>query len=267
MKVRRIISFLLTYMLITACEESIDHPLSTYDTGLIAVEGILTNENKNHLILLTHPYKTLNGNPEPATGALLTLSDENESFVLTETPLGSGVYYTPVMRAVLGKVYTLSISYQNKEYVAQDSAVPVEPLQALRYEKEKDQYALVLEPVGQDPNFISHTITWKHTSACMADAACEGDVLYYDLKTIDVNEIYKPEKEKFYFPSHSVIIRRKYSVSPAYKSFLRSLLSETEWKGGLFDIERADVPTNLSVGAIGFFAVSTVISDTTIVVQ
>jgi hypothetical protein len=45
------------------------------------------------------------------------------------------------------------------------------------------------------------------------------------------------------------------------------VLSETEWRGGAFDVQRENVPTNLSKGAIGFFAVSTVLSDTTIITE
>ena len=101
----------------------------------------------------------------------------------------------------------------------------------------------------------------------MAGAVCEGEIVYYDLKTIDVNEIYKPGKEDFNFPLNTIVIRTKYSVSPSYKAFLRAVLSETEWRGGVFDVQRADVPTNLSQGAIGFFAVSTVVSDTTVIVE
>jgi hypothetical protein len=91
-------------------------------------------------------------------------------------------------------------------------------------------------------------------------------VVFYDLKTIDVNEIYKPAKSDFKFPLNSIVVRKKYSISPAYKIFLRSVLSETEWRGGVFDVQRADATTNLSAGAIGFFAVSTVVSDSTLIV-
>jgi hypothetical protein len=91
--------------------------------------------------------------------------------------------------------------------------------------------------------------------------------VYYDLKAIDVSEIYKPGKADFNFPLNTIVIRKRYSVSPSYKAFLRAVLSETEWRGGVFDAQRADVPTNLSQGAIGFFAVSTVVSDTTIIVE
>jgi hypothetical protein len=135
----------------------------------------------------------------------------------------------------------------------------------LKYQVNGSGYQLTPEPEGEDPNYVEHRISWQNTSACVANTACEGRVVFYDLKTIDVNELFKPEKEAFYFPKQATVLRRKYSVSPAYRNFLRSMLSETQWRGGVFDIQHANVATNLSKGAIGFFAVCSVVSDSTVV--
>jgi hypothetical protein len=94
---------------------------------------------------------------------------------------------------------------------------------------------------------------------------CDSRVVFYDLKTVDVHEAFKPDQEVVYFPRNSIVIRRKYSVSPRYKGFLRSMLSETRWRGGAFDVQRENVSTNLSAGAVGFFAVCSVVADTTVV--
>ncbi|HET9486424.1 MAG TPA: DUF4249 family protein [Chryseosolibacter sp.] len=260
----RLAKHLMFILLFVGCEEKTDVPLAPEDTGLLVVEGVLTNENKNHLVKLTLPYGQPNGSAKPATGASVFIVLDTV-YSLTEFPAGSGRYYTPVGRAVAGKMYTLVIQYNGKQYRAQDGAVPVEPMQELKYRENAEGYSLILNPDGADPNYIQHFITWRHTSACSASGACEGGIVYYDLKTIDVNEIYKPEKAPFHFPRQSIVIRKKYSVSPAYRSFLRSMLSETEWRGGVFDVQRSNVTTNLTDGAVGFFAVCSVVSDTTIV--
>jgi hypothetical protein len=266
MKIRTILLTLLA--LLTACEERLDFPLLSEDKTLLAVEGVLTNENISHTIALTLPYKMMNNKATPVSGALVQIREGNSViYTLTETPAGSGNYVTPVFRAVFGTSYTLRIQYQGKEYFAQDSSVPVEPLPPLDYFKVNDQYALSLNESGQNANYIDHNVDWKTTSACLPGVSCEGRIVYYDLKTIDVNEIYKPGKTEFLFPVNSTIIRKKYAVSSAYRLFLRSALSETEWRGGLFDVERANATTNLSTGAIGFFAVTSVVSDTTLVVE
>jgi hypothetical protein len=247
------------------CEERIDPPASSGNTNLIVVEGILTNEKIMHKVKLTKPYLNQNEIGTAVTGATVTLMEDNVTYNLTETPVGSGEYFTPELRAVTGKSYTLIISYDGKEYTAQDSPVPVEPLAPIRYYSSKGKYLLEFNESGQDPNFIEYNVNWKNTSECIPDSPCEGKLVYYDLKNVDVNELYKPDKENFYFPANAVIIRKKYSVSDSYKTFLRSMLTETEWRGGLFDVQRADVTTNLSKGAVGFFAVSTVVADTTVV--
>ena len=263
----RSILLLFMYLLVIACEEAIDLPLQSIELDILVVEGIVTNEKINHRIKLSHPYISQSKKSVPATGAMVSITNGVDSVSLTEFPTGSGEYYTPKVRAVFGETYTLLIRYNGKEYLAKDSAVPVGPMQVLEYSKVGDLYTLNFHESGQDPYFIDHTITWKNTASCIIGSSCEGRIVFYDLKTIDVNEIFKPEKQKFNFPVNSIVIRKKYSVSAAYQTFLRSVLSETEWRGGVFDVQRANATTNLSYGAIGFFAVSTVVTDTTIVVK
>lgn len=261
----RLKQFLLILLTITACEEKAPLPRDTTDTGLLVVEGVLTNENKNHLIKITRPHQEINATPQPVSGATLWVTDQVEIYSLTESPIGSGMYYTPVMRAVSGRTYSLNIEFDGKPYSASDSAVPVQPLRGLKYRENESGYQLTPEPEGEDPNYVEHLISWENTPSCDGEASCSARVIFYDLKTIDVNELFKPEKGAFYFPEQSLVVRRKYSTSDQYRAFLRSMLSETEWRGGVFDIQRDNVPTNLSEGAIGFFAVCSVVSDSTIV--
>jgi hypothetical protein len=256
---------LLFVSLLFACEEKIDLEIVSENTGLVVVEGMLTNERKSHLVRLTLPYQQQNTAPAPASGATVRVIEDNVVYALNEEPIGSGLYHTPQMRAVVGSKYILSIQYEGKAYFAEDSAVPVQPLQSLSYIQDNAGYSLSLTPSGVDPNYIEHAVNWASTSTCVATTDCETKIMFYDLKTVDVNELFKPSKEEFHFPKQSSIVRRKYSISTAYREFLRAMLSETEWRGGVFDVQRADVPTNLSKGAIGFFAVCSVVSDSTIV--
>jgi len=251
-----------------ACEERIDAPLQIRNTNLVVVEGVLTNENKAHSIKLTLPYQTINGKSAAASGATVKIYEGTlNNYPLIETPVGSGEYHTPPFSAVFGSIYTLLIQYQGNQYLAQDSSIPVEPLSTLDYQKVNDRYKLVFNASGDLANYIDYSIYWQTTPECLPANPCEGRLVFYDLKTIDVNEIFKPAKEDFSFPVNSVVIRKKYSVSPAYRAFLRSVLSETEWRGGLFDVDRANATTNLSAGAAGFFAVTTVLTDTTAIVE
>lgn len=265
MKVSKTLYGIFAWLCIAACEETVNVPSESEQTDLIVVEAILTNEPINHRVKLSLPYQSQNEDPIPVTGAAVTVIEQNTIYTLTEFPTGSGEYYTPVMRAVTGRRYGLVVNYKGKQYYAYDSPPPVEPLSPIKIEKADQQFTIRYSDSGQDPNFINYDISWANTEACSAAASCEGKIVYYDLKTIDVNEVYKPKQEEFKFPRHSVIIRKKYSVSPVYKAFLRTMLSETRWRGGVFDVQQENTATNLSKGATGFFAVSSVVSDTTIV--
>ena len=262
---RRLSVFLIGLLMFISCEEKVELSLETKNTELLIVEGTVTNENKNHLVKLSLPYANQNGESESATGASVYLFEDSTAVALTEFPQGSGNYYTPVLRGLFGKLYTLVIQYKGKVFFAQDSPVPVQPMNELSYRETTNGFTLNLNPQDGDPNYVDHTISWRHTPECAGGNFCDGRVVFYDLKTIDVHQVFKPDQEVVYFPRNSIVIRRKYSISPRYKAFLRSMLSETQWRGGVFDVQRENVITNLSPGAAGFFAVCSVVADTTLV--
>ncbi len=254
----------------SACEERIDDVINTKESNLIVVEGLLTNQRMSHKIRLSRPYKVQNQSVSAVSGASVSITD-NESglFLLNEVPLGSGEYYTDSIRAVFGKIYTLHIDINGTEYTASDSPPTGQQLEPISYSKNEsdDLYHLNLFNSGSLPNYIDYDINWENTNQCNPANGCKGRIIYYDLKNIDVQEFYAPDKVGYFFPIGSTIIRNRHAVSEKYQTFLRSLLSETEWRGGVFDLQRDNIPTNLSEGAIGFFAVTTVVSDTTVVVE
>lgn len=264
---KRIIYIILPTMLIFArCEEKTDFDLSNDGLQTLVVEGVITNELSYQMIRLSLPHVVQNGEPVPATGATVSISDGSSLTTLAEQPAGSGEYYTlQPFRALFAQTYRLDIDYNGKHYAAEDAAEPVEALTPFQYDQhigENDTlYSIHFPDEGNEPSYTEYTIDWSNSADCLT-GNCQAELIHYDLKTIDVHEIYKPNKEELLFPKESIIVRRKYSMSDSYRNFLRSVLSETEWRGGVFDIERANAPTNLSEGAIGFFAVSTVVSDT-----
>lgn len=252
--------------MLTGCEEQFNWPLNNSDTDLIVVEAVLTNENKNHLIKLTRPYTEQNQIPEPVSGAFVVILTNADTIVATETPPSSGLYYTDSMQAVIDKIYILAIQYNGKLFYAGAVQQPVEPLDSFEaVEISEGVYTINFKESGEDPNYIKYNLDWQNVGNCPDIIDCKAKQIYYDLKNIDVNKQFKPDQEIVYFPAGTVIIRRKYSVSSRYREYLRGMLSETAWRGGIFDAFPANAATNLSEGAVGFFAVSTVVTDTIII--
>lgn len=266
---KKLFVLLFAFWFLSSCEKVAEWDLEATQTDLLVVEGVLTNELKNHNIRLTHTTTDLNLKPVPASGAEVVVSDGTNMAVFTEYPSGSGVYYSDSMQAVVGKVYMLYINYEGKEYVARDEMKPVEPLKPMIYRETSEMgfYQLVFQD-SNDPSYKEYWISWSHVPGYEDQPAGStiARMQHYTLESINVNEMFKPDKKKVYFPEGSYILRKKYSLSDAHQSYLRTMLSETEWRGGIFDIQKGNVLTNLSEGAVGFFAVSTVISDTVVVV-
>jgi hypothetical protein len=254
---------ILLIVILPGCEEVIEST-HTDPPPLLIVEGVITNERIRHRITLTLPHDIQNAAPRPASGAVVTITNGIESAGLEEIPENSGEYFTPEFRAVTGRTFTLAIEYQGRQFTATDRSIPVSPLKPLNFVRTPDGYLLLPNSGDDSPTYTEYLISWKHVEQCVEPSQCEARVITYDLQNIDVNEIFRPETDELLYPENSIVIRRKYSASPEYREYLRGMLSETRWRGGVFDVPRSNATGNFHGDVAGFFAVSTVVADTTI---
>jgi hypothetical protein len=106
---------------------------------MLVVEGSLTSDTMAQTIKLSvtnNFYST--AAPAPVTGALVSVSDGDNNFILTET--SSGIYQTvPTFHALANKTYQLSISNVDidhngvtEQYTAQSSFVDIYPLDSIQ---------------------------------------------------------------------------------------------------------------------------------------
>ncbi len=265
---KRLVIYISIILTVASCEEDIRWEPKVQSLDIIVVEAMITNERIQHQVRLSRPVERLNDIPEPVSGAIVTISDQDTTFDLNEYPAGSGMYLTDPMRGVFGKVYTLEIETAEKEYSAEATMVAVTPLDTLEYAatgEAGDFFKLICENTSEEPSMTEYYFDWSGVPGYTDMDSCRAKVIYYNLNTIDAGEMFRPESEQVIFPAGTVVCRKKYSMNEAYAAFIRTLLSETEWRGGLFDVQPGNVLTNLSEGAIGYFSASTVISDSTII--
>ena len=261
---------LLLSILLISCEEKIDWPLDTNEPRVIVVEGVLTNEKKSHEVKISRPMADINGTPLPVSGALVAIyeidPDGNlKAHLLRE--VRPGRYLTdPTVRADSGKLYRLYILYQGQEYYGDSYMVPVDSLDALRYHQVPGKEFWYELNFGEtdNPSMLEINLNWGHLPGFrnLPAEQTRARIVYYTVKSIDVNKIFKPAKERVPFPVGTRVYRRKYSMNPSQEEFIRTLMAETEWRGGLFDVQPGNVRTNLEGGAVGYFSVSEVVADT-----
>ena len=263
---KRILIYIVLSMLMAACVKQVNWEVPGGNSNLIAVDGILTNERKIQTIVINHPVNALNDTAMPAGGATVNILTADSTWNLTEQPAGSGKYQTPsTFIALLNKTYTLNIFYGNSVYSAKAAMVTGMTFSQLTYVIDDKDTLYHIDYVASafsstQPAMWEVLLDWTKVPAYRnADTAkCKARLLFYTLPTLDVSEIFAPVVEQVSFPKGTQITERRYSLAPRHAEFIREMLLETSWQGGLFPTAAANVTTNLSAEAVGFFGVCAV---------
>ncbi|RLD01622.1 MAG: hypothetical protein DRI32_09370 [Chloroflexi bacterium] len=225
---------------------------------------MITSEFKEQEIMLYSSSGEMNDSPVPYSGAGLWIWDGSRvfTFLQSDTP---GLYKSEPFAATVSSGYWLLLKAGTHVDTAFAVAAPVSPFKRDTIKRKDNLYKFIYG--GSDlPAITDVYFDWSSDPAyCNVYGSCYAKSTYYTLQTIDVVEEFAPDKQEILFPTGTVIIRKKYSLSPAHQAFIRSLLIETEWRGGLFDTEQGNVPTNFFGNTKGWFGVCMVINDTAVV--
>ena len=268
---------ILVAFLFSSCIQELDWIEGDGLENKLIVEGRLTTEQKAHYVKLSRSRGVIvEGEPIGVSGAVVSISDREQSYALME--IEPGLYQTDsTVQGQLGKVYELRIELDGEIYTATDSMVEAtlpRPTAIRESELAKGFYWLeypgnfgaeapaklsfqVITPAGWADDFPSeYTILerWQDRK----DGHIGVDSTYY------IHPYLEPPALLAYgvievgiYPLGTEIHFTHASLSEGHYAFIRALMSETEWKGlGPFGYNSANLPTNLSNGALGYFGVS-----------
>ncbi|MFZ5940114.1 MAG: DUF4249 family protein [Bacteroidota bacterium] len=261
----RIVLACMIVLFLSSCEEKTSWDLETQERLMLVVEGSITNQKKAHEVKLSTPAWEINGEVSPVSGAIVSISDGEEVFLLSEQPAGSGLYYTePDVQGVYGRDYTLQIVVEDYTFTAvsrMDAVTPFQTIYPYKVSSDPDLYQLYIAE-SSTPAIVKLSLDWSSVPGYETlDARDNHAIIYhYSLSSIDVNEMFAAKTGQVRFPPGTQIEAEKISVSPDYEEFLRGMLSETTWNGGVFDVKAGNPKSNLSAGATGYFNASTVIT-------
>jgi len=258
--------FFLPVLLLTGCVKETSWTNATPMEPVPVVDGRLTDEVKNHEIRLTQTSDALNALPVPLSGAEVLVSNEDSAWTLSEDTTRPGIYLTPGhFSAQTGKYYTLQVFLGDRVYTARDQMVPGAFFRELRYARNEENGLYYVDWVAnafsaEQPAMWELLLDWSMVPGYQYSGSSEthARMLFYTLTTLDVSELFAPAMQSVYFPAGTIITERRYSLSPGHAAFVRDMLLETNWTGGLFPVAPANVSTNLSSGALGFFGVCAV---------
>ncbi len=255
--------------LLSSCQEKVDWELEMENELRLVVDAKLTNEKKAHEVKLSLPVFEINGTPRPVSGAEVAFHDGEQYTYLTEDSVRPGVYITDSdVQGVVNKTYALHIRVNDYEFWGLARMVGVTPIQNPGYYKVSENpelYELYFR--GSDsPSLMKLELDWSNVAGYedLPDEDNHAIVFgyYFSALTVDANELFASNHDHVRFPPGTIVNITKESLSDGYQEFLRGMLSETTWNGGLFDVKPGDPFTNLSAGAIGYFAATSVLRDT-----
>ena len=263
----------IIYLLISACTEIIDMDLNSTDNNRLVVEGTITDELKIHQVKLTRTSDYFVNQPaSPELGALITISNEDTLFNLIDVD-NNGIYITDKeIAGVAGKTYLLNIQLGNGEvYTAESYLKPILPMDSIKYEYRKsdnpfDEYLFYhINIFVQEPPTTGDFYQWE----LYIDGIHESDTLRKKSFVSDefVNgsyianwPVYIIEESKI-INDTSVVKLQLLSISKEEYDFKLAILLETDFSGAGFSGPPANIPSNVSNGALGFFSASAVTED------
>ncbi|HSG67903.1 MAG TPA: DUF4249 family protein [Bacteroidales bacterium] len=249
-----------------ACAKQADWEVPENSESMLVVESTLTNEPKKQDVYLHYNIHDLNDEPLPLSGASVIINDEDSTWQLDEDPLSPGKYSSKTnIVARLGQNYSLLILFDEKIYSSQAEMAPGKTFSELLYSKNADDDLYHIDYVAsafesEDPAMWEVLLDWSMVPGYENSDPAETRkrLLFYTLTTLDVSQVFAPVVEDVTFPAGTLIEQKRYSLTPGHADFVRSLLLETSWQGGVFPTDPANVPTNISAGGLGYFGVCAV---------
>jgi len=264
---KKIIQYLaaLSLLPVISCEELTNWDIQSNESYVVA-DCIITNELKKQELWLYKSINTMGEMPQGISGASIMLGDGTQAIVFNEDLSEPGHYVSDIpFMASAGQEYRLTIATGSYNDTAYASVTGVSPLDAMDIMASDT----LLRYIYHDTPGASMTeilYDWSDNPAyCAVYGSCLATEAFYTLNNIDPSKEFAPARIEIFFPNQTQIIRRKYSLTDDHQRFIRSLLLETDWRGGLFDTEQGNIPTNFRHGIRGWFAACSVVSDTTYV--
>lgn len=254
-------------LITTSCTERIDIELDETFTRLI-VYGTLTTDTTRHYIELSKTTSYYyNQAPPPVTNAVVEISDNlgNRVLLTEENP---GLYATPPSFFVLpGRVYTLQIELEeeingHRYYEATSVVNSINPI---------DSIGLVYQPLWGEKGFYEVTCYYQDAPTrdfYMFDIYKNGELLTDTItKRIVVSDEFfngsytngigvgfldQSKEREMLYPGDTITFRGS-NVTEEYYTFIWTLQQETGFQTPLFSGPPANIQSNITNGAIGFF--------------
>lgn len=262
------IAFLVSLIgCLVACEEAVEWEFQEGENGVLVVDAILTNEFIQQRLRLSLSHDELNGEAPPVSDAIVSVTANGVAYFFAPVPGDPGLYESTLPFAVFADLtYELEINWEDQRYTASSELSKVAPFPEISFLPFEDTDSLffgAFAPIynANQQAMYEMNVDWTHLHP---DQESRAKLLFFTFSTINTGGLVRPAGDTTSFPRGSIVIAKKYGLNDNFADYLRALALETSWRGSVFYGPAANLPTNLSGGALGFFSTCAVLTDTLI---
>lgn len=280
--VRSLAVTILVVLLFASCTEKVDIELDTTYTRLV-VYGEITTEAKTHSIELKKSADYFFNKPaEVVTDANVEISWEDTTIFLTESTNRPGIYETgPDFRGKVGKTYSLRIDDvdinndgESEEYTASSYLPPANPVDSITFQYTSTSFFKILEikvwaldPVGIKNYYLFKAlVNNKLISDTLTEITAQNDDFfdgnYTNGITSQVLDMTDPGEK---VQAGDTVTFELNGITEEFYNFILEAQSESFGQNPLFSGPPANIRSNISNDALGFFTAYSVSRSSRIV--
>ena len=268
-----LILLILLTTFISSCTERIDIELDESYTRLV-VEGGITDQPGPHEVVLSFSGNYYeNAPPRMVEGAVVSISDGMQTFPLTEVL--PGIYHTAAdVHGIPGKTYTLTIegveiNGEERSFTASSFMPPVGEVDSIKVGYRDDWEIWQVQLYAQDPTTREfYLFKIYKNNELMTDTIDEyvitSDDFFNGNYTYGITVQWLPKAQAM--PGDTIILEMA-SITEDYATFIWEVQTESGFSNPLFSGPPANISTNISNGAIGFFQASSQVRAQTVIRQ
>ncbi len=259
---KRIIFFIFPVLLLlfASCEDIIEVELNEEDTGLYAVEAIITTIDEPVVFLTKGLAVSANDDYQGISGAIVTITDNAvpaNSIQLIQDPDKIGKYVVPPdieYTGVTGRAYTVTILSDGVELVATDTLNPVSVIDSINIwpSLRGERRFLGIFTYGQEPAGLGNYYKWDiyindtllneaSTISLASDELVDGNYVAALEIFTDYHDPQKPSERVLKYGDNVFV--KQISISKfAYEYFMQ--LVNQSMGGGMFSVPSANIKSN-----------------------
>jgi hypothetical protein len=259
----------LLIIVFSACTERMDIDVNDAPPQL-AIYGSITTDAAQHIVTIRRSSNYFsNAAPEGISGAMVTISDGENVFVLSENSAEKGVYQTaPDVFGVEGKTYTLTVvaafNGETAEYAAtsflpysvQVDSVAFQPSEV----SANSTNVLLYGKFHEKGNNYLNIIAYKNNNIPLNDKLADFNIISSentDSREINGANCMRIRTEQYedraYIERGDLVTIQVCSITKDYADYVLNAQKELQGSIPIFSGPPANVQTNISGGAVGFF--------------